>query len=204
MEEHKASIVPGNEWALHHRVANYVASNPIRALAALAVPSVGLIFYGQTGQQHLQMFLKLLHTRVFGQFTTLVCKVMYMLGCAVCQCHCVTHALLFCIACWSFLHVVLFCYTLVLMSIMGFKDYMDRHGNFITEVEATRRQQELADIRRQVLERLEVEHAQKVEKDAVLYQQVATSTTRKPAATPPAMVVQASAVSTDAATANAH
>ena len=87
---------------------------------------------------------------------------------------------------------------------MGFKDYMDRHGNFITEVEATRRQQELADIRRQVLERLEVEHAQKVEKDAVLYQQVATSTTRKPAATPPAMVVQASAVSTDAATANAH
>ena len=93
LEEHKASIVPGNELALYHRVANYVASNPIRALAALAVPSVGLIFYGQTGQQHLQMSVKLLHTRVFGQFTTLVCKYLGLLGCAVCQCHCVTHAL---------------------------------------------------------------------------------------------------------------
>ena len=74
IEESGVKIVPGNELSLHHRVANYVAANPIKALAVMAVPSVGLILYGRTGKEHLQMSVKILHTRVFGQFTTLACK----------------------------------------------------------------------------------------------------------------------------------
>ena len=73
-EDAHVNVVPGDQLGLHHRLANYVSANPIKALAALAVPSVGLILYGRTGQEHLKMSVKFLHTRVFGQFTTISCK----------------------------------------------------------------------------------------------------------------------------------
>ena len=71
VENSGVRIVPGNELALHHKVQNYVATNPLKTLIGLAVPSVGMIFYGNTGKEHLQFSVKLLHTRVFGQFATL-------------------------------------------------------------------------------------------------------------------------------------
>ena len=64
-------IVPGDTLSLHHRVANYISANPVRTVALLAVPCVGLILYGRSGKEHLQLSIKLLHTRVFGQFTTI-------------------------------------------------------------------------------------------------------------------------------------
>jgi hypothetical protein len=64
-------VVPGDTLGLHHRAANYLQSNPIKVLAGVAVPSIGYIFYGRAGKQHLDFSVKLLHTRVFGQFATI-------------------------------------------------------------------------------------------------------------------------------------
>jgi hypothetical protein len=70
VEESGVRIVDGTlGW--HHRAANFVAENPFKTLATFAVPSVAAIFWGQSGQEHLQMSMKLLHTRVFGQFATI-------------------------------------------------------------------------------------------------------------------------------------
>jgi len=71
IDESGVNVVPGDKLGLQHRFANYVLANPVKVLAGLAVPSVALIFYGKSGQEHLQASVKLLHTRVFGQFTTL-------------------------------------------------------------------------------------------------------------------------------------
>ena len=83
VENSGVRIVPGDELSLHHKVSNYVASNPLKTLLGLAIPSVGLIFYGRTGKEHLQLSMKLLHTRVFGQFATLSRKCQTMCR----QCH---------------------------------------------------------------------------------------------------------------------
>jgi hypothetical protein len=64
-------VVPGDALGLHHRALNYLQANPIKILASLAIPSVGYIFYGRSGKQHLDFSVKLLHTRVFGQFATI-------------------------------------------------------------------------------------------------------------------------------------
>lgn len=69
-EDAHLNVVPGDKLGLHHRLANYVSTNPITVLSAMAVPSVGLILYGRTGKEHLQSSMKLLHTRIFGQFVT--------------------------------------------------------------------------------------------------------------------------------------
>jgi hypothetical protein len=71
VEESGVRIVPGNELAFHHKAQNWVATNPLKSLIAAAVPSVALIFYGNSGKEHLEFSVKLLHTRVFGQFATL-------------------------------------------------------------------------------------------------------------------------------------
>jgi hypothetical protein len=64
-------VVPGDALGLHHRALNYLQANPIKILASLALPSVGYILYGRSGKQHLDFSVKLLHTRVFGQFATI-------------------------------------------------------------------------------------------------------------------------------------
>lgn len=74
VQESGICIIPGDRLGLHHKMANYVSANPIKVLASLAVPAVAWIFYGNSGKQHLDFSVKLLHTRVFGQFATLSCK----------------------------------------------------------------------------------------------------------------------------------
>ena len=74
VEESGVHVVPGDTLGLQHRAANYIYANPMKVLAGLAGPSVALIFYGNTGKEHLQLSTKILHTRVFGQFTTLTRK----------------------------------------------------------------------------------------------------------------------------------
>jgi hypothetical protein len=74
VEESGVRIVPGDQLQWYHSVSNFVSANPIRVVAALAVPSVAWIFYGRSGKDELKLSVKLLHTRVFGQFVTLSCR----------------------------------------------------------------------------------------------------------------------------------
>lgn len=62
-------VVP--QLSPHHIAANYVQENPFKVLASLAVPGVAWIFYGRAGQEHLTFSMKVMHTRVFGQFATI-------------------------------------------------------------------------------------------------------------------------------------
>ena len=61
-------IVPRLQW--YHRASNYTVDNPIKVLAGMSIPAVAYIFYGRSGQSHLQLQSKIMHTRVFGQFFT--------------------------------------------------------------------------------------------------------------------------------------
>lgn len=109
-------------------MANYVQENPFKVLASLAVPGVAWIFYGRTGQEHLTFSMKLMHTRVFGQFATISC----------------------------------------LLGVMGFKEFMDRSGKFITEAQAEARVEEMQDLRLSMLQRLEASNkAQQAYQDAI-------------------------------------
>jgi hypothetical protein len=117
VQESGVSIVPGDRLGFHHNVANYTAANPFKVLAAFAVPSVAWIFYGQTGLQHVQFSVKLLHTRVFGQFATIS----------------------------------------LLLSVMGFKELMDKNGKFITQADADQRVEEMKEVRLSLMARLEAD-----------------------------------------------
>ncbi|CAB9512168.1 Hypoxia induced protein conserved region [Seminavis robusta] len=121
-------VVPGNQLSVHHIAANYVAENPFKVLASLAVPGVAWIFYGRAGQEHLTFSMKVMHTRVFGQFATIS----------------------------------------MLLGVMGFKEFMDHNGRFITEAQAEARVEEMQDLRDQMLKRLEASNmAQKAYDDAI-------------------------------------
>lgn len=116
-QEH-VKIVPGDKLKVHHRVANYVAAHPIKVLSSLSIPCIATIFYGQTGKEHLDFSVKILHTRVFGQFATLS----------------------------------------LLMGVMGFKEYMDSHGKFVTQAEADARVEQMKSIRSSLMQRLAMEN----------------------------------------------
>src|SRR6478672_10016593 len=70
VENSGVNIVPGDELKFHHRVANYVQANPIKSLAFMAIPTVATIFRGRSGKD-MDFSIKIMHTRVFGQFATL-------------------------------------------------------------------------------------------------------------------------------------
>lgn len=106
-------VVPG-DLGVHHRLANFWQENPFKILAAVGVPTVFYIFKGREGQQHLQLQMKLIHTRVFGQFAVIS----------------------------------------LLLSLMGFKEYMDRSGNFITEADVQARVTQMQQSRAELLYRL--------------------------------------------------
>jgi hypothetical protein len=112
--ESGVNIVPGNTLSTYHHVANYTADHPVKVLASLAVPAVAWIFYGNASKDHLSFSIKLLHTRVFGQFATIS----------------------------------------LLLSVMGFKEYMDQQGRYITELEAEARVNEMHQIRDDLQTRL--------------------------------------------------
>jgi hypothetical protein len=115
VRESGVCVVDELHW--YHKAANYTGQNPIKVLAAVAVPAVGFIFYGRTEQSHLALASKLMHTRVIGQFAT----VSLMLG------------------------------------IMGFKEFMDRNGRFISRQQAQERVEEMQGMRLQLLQTLERE-----------------------------------------------
>ena len=115
VESSGVCIVPQLQW--YHQFANYTQQYPFRVLAAVAVPSVGYIFYGRTEQAHLQLSQKIMHTRVIGQFATIS----------------------------------------LLLTVMGFKEYMDRHGRFISQEDADDRVTEMHALRARFLSKLALE-----------------------------------------------
>ena len=78
VEQSGVQIVPGDSLNWYQRSANFVAANPLKVVLGMAVPSIAWIFYGRTGKEHLQLSMKLLHTRVFGQFATLSCTLLFL------------------------------------------------------------------------------------------------------------------------------
>lgn len=72
-------VVEGDQLGPHHNVANYIQANPFKVILGVGVPAVGAIFYGRVGKEHLSMQLKILHTRVFGQFAV-ICTLLGVMG----------------------------------------------------------------------------------------------------------------------------
>lgn len=109
------NIIPGSQLGIHHKVANYTSDNPVKVLASLAIPSVAYIFYGNTQQAHLSNSIKIMHTRVFGQFATIS----------------------------------------LLLGVVGFTEFMNKNGKFITQAQADDRVNEMHKVRKALLERLD-------------------------------------------------
>lgn len=57
----------------YQSTANFVQDNPFKCIAAIGMPSVAYIFYGQGGKDGVveSFQMRLLHTRVFGQFAVI-------------------------------------------------------------------------------------------------------------------------------------
>lgn len=108
-------VVPGDSLGVHHKIANFWQENPFKILAAIGAPTVLYIFKGREGQQHLQTQMKVMHTRVFGQFAIIS----------------------------------------MLLALMGFKEYMDRTGKFITEDDVLARVTQMQQSRAELLMRLQ-------------------------------------------------
>ena len=64
-------LIDGDELKTHHKVANYIQANPFKVIAGIGLPAVLYIFYGRSGKEHLNLQMKILHTRVFGQFAVI-------------------------------------------------------------------------------------------------------------------------------------
>lgn len=108
-------VVPGDSLSIHHKFANFFQENPFKILAGIGIPTVLYIFKGKEGQQHLQTQMKIMHTRVMGQFSVII----------------------------------------MLLSLMGFKEYMDRSGKFITEHNVQARIAQMQQSRAELMKRLQ-------------------------------------------------
>lgn len=108
-------VVPGDSLGAHHKIANFFQENPFKVLVAVGVPTVFYIFRGRDGEKHLQTQMKIMHTRVFGQFAVIS----------------------------------------MLLTLMGFKEYMDRSGKFVTEVDVQSRVAQMQQSRAELLMRLQ-------------------------------------------------
>ncbi len=106
-------IVPGDSIGFHHKIANFWQENPFKILVGLGAPTVLYIFSGRKENRQLQQ--KLMHTRIFGQFTVIS----------------------------------------MLLTLMGFKTYMDSMGKYISQKEADARVEEMKDMRTDLLRRIE-------------------------------------------------
>jgi hypothetical protein len=56
---------------------------------------------------------------------------------------------------------------IMLLSLMGFKSYMDNSGKFITQAEADNRVEEMKRMREELLKRIEFDKKMKEQRDAV-------------------------------------
>lgn len=119
-------VVP--ELHFYHKAANFVAGNPLKTLAAAAVPTYIWIFRGRNEQAHLQLASKIMHTRVLGQAAAIG----------------------------------------MLLGVMGFKDYMDSNGRFISQEQSDMRVRAMELVREDLLRQLEVDQQRKAESQRLL------------------------------------
>jgi hypothetical protein len=71
-------LIEGDSLGPHHKMANFVQANPFKCIAGIGIPSVAYIFYGRS-QKDLSFQLKILHTRVIGQFAV-ICTLLGVMG----------------------------------------------------------------------------------------------------------------------------
>ena len=119
-------VVP--ELHVYHKAANFVAQNPMKTLAAAAIPTYVWIFLGRNEQAHLQLASKIMHTRVIGQAAAIA----------------------------------------MLLGVMGFKDYMDSNGRFISQEQADMRIREMELVREDLLRQLQEDDQRKAESRRLL------------------------------------
>ena len=100
------------------------------------------IFKGRSGQEHLQLQMKVMHTRVMGQFAVIS----------------------------------------MLLTLMGFKEYMDRSGKFVTEADVQARVAQMQQSRAELLLRLQrdrIEAEKLAEKRAKAHEETLRSQAKK-------------------------
>ncbi|RHY17758.1 hypothetical protein DYB25_014052 [Aphanomyces astaci] len=68
----KAELSSSKSLPLHQQLGNYVHDYPFRTIACTAVPMVGLIFLDQNRNPNIQFSQKIMHTRIYGQVTSVV------------------------------------------------------------------------------------------------------------------------------------
>jgi len=76
LQQGHVRLVESETLGTHHQLANYIQANPFKIIMGLGIPSVGAIFYGRN---HLSMQLRILETRVFGQFAV-ICTLLGVMG----------------------------------------------------------------------------------------------------------------------------
>lgn len=112
-----ARIIPRSH-CLHKSMKSNLCSHSLFYFLSsrfVSVPTVLYIFKGRAGQEHLQWQMKVMHTRVFGQFAVIS----------------------------------------MLLTLMGFKEYMDRNGKYITEADVQARVAQMQESRAELLMRLQ-------------------------------------------------
>lgn len=72
-------LIENPELEMYHKTANYIQQNPFKCIGGIAIPAVASIFYGKSTNQHLSFSIKLLHTRVIGQFAV-ICTLLGVMG----------------------------------------------------------------------------------------------------------------------------
>jgi hypothetical protein len=72
-------LIAADSLGPQHKAANFVQANPFKCIAGIGIPAVAYIYYGRRQKEHLSFSLKLLHTRVIGQFAV-ICTLLGVMG----------------------------------------------------------------------------------------------------------------------------
>lgn len=148
-------LVDTPELGMHHRMANYLVTNPFKIIAAIGVPAVAYIYYGRSGKNHLSFSLKILHTRVFGQFAV-ICTLLGVMGLKEYldqRCVC------FSIIAVCGLGTVVFFRSLLSNNVIIANIFFS--GRFITENEVEDKVEEMFQTRKMMMDRLEYQASQR-------------------------------------------
>ncbi|CAN0414045.1 unnamed protein product [Pylaiella littoralis] len=65
----KTHLLPRQELSVAQKAANFCYANPFKMVVGMGLPAVGGILYSMRNEGHLKLSQKLIHTRVYGQFT---------------------------------------------------------------------------------------------------------------------------------------
>jgi len=72
-------VVP--RLSVFNSLSNFLHDHPFRVIAGLGAPLVAGLFYTQQGKDHLKLSQKVMHTRVYAQFSVLCVSTSWLRGC---------------------------------------------------------------------------------------------------------------------------